>query len=98
MVVGNDTIKQRAETPSSVLASLEALDFQTAVEYSSADLTGLKYYVCWYSKDEKECITLRTAPSNLICRLRKLSLESWNTPKSLIEPVRVRQNWYNLYS
>jgi hypothetical protein len=52
-------LKQRAETSSRLLASIEAIDFQTAEEYSGVDLTGLKYYIYRYSKDEKECVTLR---------------------------------------
>jgi hypothetical protein len=49
---------------SSLLASADAMDIQTAEAYSSLDITDIKFNMYLHSRDEKVKGTMRTRPNN----------------------------------
>jgi hypothetical protein len=53
---------------SSVLASVDVIEFQTTEAYATLDLTRVKYNRYMHLRDEKENVMLRTRPKNLIHR------------------------------
>jgi hypothetical protein len=57
---------------SSLLASVDVIEFQTQDAYSSLDLTNVIYNLCIHSRDEKVKVMLRTRPNSLMQREKSM--------------------------
>jgi hypothetical protein len=69
------TIKTEGRKPllmrSSLLASVDVIEFQSMDTYSSLDLTNVIHSLSIHSRDEKLKVMLRTRPNSLIYNERK---------------------------